>query len=88
VQGLESEVIAGAALDVYEHEEIVGKQLGELDAQLQPLKQELDALLVNPRVVMTAHNAFNTHEAIERILATTCENIIGFANGNPQNLVI
>jgi len=40
-----------------------------------------------PNVLITPHNAFNSKEAIERILKTTIENIKKFLEGNPMNLV-
>jgi len=36
---------------------------------------------------VTPHNAFNTKEAVQRILDVTRENIEGFAKGEPVNLV-
>ena len=38
-------------------------------------------------VVVTPHSAFNTREAIERILDTTVANIRAFAAGDPRNVV-
>lgn len=38
-------------------------------------------------VIVTPHSAFNTKEAVERILTTTGENIVGFIEGEPRNLV-
>jgi D-lactate dehydrogenase len=38
-------------------------------------------------VIITPHSAFNTKEAVERILITTGENIIGFAKGELKNTV-
>jgi D-lactate dehydrogenase len=44
-------------------------------------------LMKMPNVLITPHNAFNSKEAIERILMTTIENIKKFLEGNPVNLV-
>jgi D-lactate dehydrogenase len=44
-------------------------------------------LMKMPNVLITPHNAFNSKEAIERILMTTIENIKKFLEGNPINLV-
>jgi len=41
----------------------------------------------HPRVIVTPHNAFNTTEAIIRILDTTIANVTAFASGTPTNLV-
>lgn len=38
-------------------------------------------------VLITPHIAFNSREAIERILRTTVGNISGFLEGKPQNRV-
>ena len=50
---------------------------------------ENQMLMKMPNVLMTPHNAFNTQEALERILKTTIENIKGFLAGNPivKNIV-
>jgi len=44
-------------------------------------------LMKMPNVLITPHNAFNSKEAIERILMTTIENIKKFLEGNLINLV-
>lgn len=44
-------------------------------------------LIDHPRVLITPHNAFNTKEAIERILSVTTENVKAFAGGTPQNVI-
>jgi D-lactate dehydrogenase len=37
--------------------------------------------------VVTPHTAFNSREALNRILDTTVENILSFASGRPLNVV-
>jgi D-lactate dehydrogenase len=44
-------------------------------------------LMKMPNVLITPHNAFNSKEAIERILMTTIENIKKFLEGKAINLV-
>jgi D-lactate dehydrogenase len=44
-------------------------------------------LVARNDVLITPHIAFNSREAVERILATTAENIEGFAAGTPVNVV-
>ncbi|AGZ33998.1 MAG: 2-hydroxyacid dehydrogenase [Pseudomonas sp.] len=71
-------------LDVYEEE----AQLFFEDRSDQPLQDDVLArLLTFPNVIVTAHQAFLTREALDVIAATTLENIIRWAAGNPQNLV-
>ncbi|MCY1313922.1 D-lactate dehydrogenase [compost metagenome] len=47
----------------------------------------LARLLTFPNVIVTAHQAFLTREALAAIAATTLDNITRWAAGNPQNLV-
>ena len=44
-------------------------------------------LLAKDNVVFTPHIAFYSQEALERILDTTLDNILGFMAGSPQNVV-
>jgi D-lactate dehydrogenase len=83
--------LAGAGLDVLEGEEYL-KNPSLLVGQKVPaalVKQLLYAnmLLVLPNVVVAPHNAFNTAEAIERILTTTVGNIKAFVAGKLVNIV-
>jgi len=84
-------ILAGAALDVLEGEELLKD---ERQILAQPLAQDkLRTLLLNhsllnrDNVVITPHIAFNSREAVKRILETTVENIRAFLRGSPQNLV-
>ena len=38
-------------------------------------------------VVFTPHNAFNSREAIRRIVDTTLNNIVSFTKKKPKNVV-
>lgn len=92
IEALKNGVIAGAALDVLEEE-------GELDDEIALLTSphpnesalkitlENHYLISHPRVIVTPHLAFNTQEAVERILNTTIENIKQFSAGSPTNTV-
>jgi len=92
VEGLQSGVIAGAGLDVLEEEGPMFDHLVAL-GDSHPSAETLKTLLSNhyliehPNVIITPHNAFNTKEAVERILATTTENITAYDGGGPQNIV-
>ena len=50
---------------------------------------ETHVLMRMPNVLITPHNAFNSDEAMMRILNTTLENITGFIgnNRNPKNFL-
>lgn len=92
IEALQSEQIAGAGLDVLEEEAHLADEAAFLTAP-HPHEEELktvlaDHYLINhPRVIVTPHLAFNTTEAIERILNTTIENIKHFGEGIPSNIV-
>ncbi|MDO8573112.1 MAG: hydroxyacid dehydrogenase [bacterium] len=92
VKALEEGIVAGAGLDVLEEEGYMGDEI-HLLVSPHPKEEDLRILLSNhyfidhPRVIITPHNAFNTQEAIERILNTTAENIKAFVNGAPINII-
>jgi D-lactate dehydrogenase len=71
-------------LDVYEEE----AQLFFEDRSDLPLQDDVLArLLTFPNVIITAHQAFLTREALGAIAATTLDNIATWAAGAPQNQV-
>lgn len=78
VAGLESGIIGGCGIDVYENEESYFFQ----DWSGKAIEDStLVSLLGNNRVVMTAHQAFFTREAIDKIVSTTMENLSNFSSG-------
>lgn len=85
--------LRGVGLDVLpaeplirEEAEIFRSDRSDTDAELRDLLAD-HALLRFPNVVITPHVAFNTDEALRRILDTTLENIKAFASGSPENAV-
>lgn len=88
---LEEGILAGAGLDVIEGEEYITEESALLKKPLaEPtLRQLVQArlLLRRENVVFTPHIAFNSQEAVERILDTTLENLRAFLNGVPNNVV-
>lgn len=89
---LEQGIIAGAGLDVLE-EECAIKEETELMSQNKPTHCDLNTIVRNHLliarndVIITPHIAFNSREALDKILHTTAENIESFAVGNPKNLI-
>lgn len=79
---LEQGILSGAGLDVLEEEEHLNDpaELFAKGVTKDDLSELVTAHLLRERsdVIITPHNAFNTHEAIERILQTTFENIQSF----------
>lgn len=92
IDALSAGILAGVGLDVLEEEGDLSDEL-KLLAGPHPKVDELATALENhylirhPRVVVTPHVAFNTDEAIQRILDTTIDNIKAFATGKPLNVV-
>lgn len=84
--------LAGAGLDVLPEEPTIREE-AELLRSVYMREHNLDTLLADHvllhlrNVVITPHSAFNTREAVERILTTTRENIEGFIRGENVNLV-
>jgi len=84
IEALKSGQLGYLGLDVYEEE----AQLFFEDRSDLPLQDDVLArLLTFPNVVITAHQAFLTKEALGAIAQTTLDNITHWAVGTPQNLV-
>lgn len=72
--------MGGVALDVYEEEEGIFFE----DHSEEPLQDDVLArLLTFPNVLVTAHQAFLTHEALAQIAATTLGNLQKFRDRAP-----
>ncbi len=80
IEALKSGHLGGVALDVYEEEE--GVFFEDLSGQILH-DDELARLLTFPNVLITAHQAFLTHEALAEIAHVTTQNLAAFANGQP-----
>ena len=92
VKGLRSGKLGGAGLDVLEEECEMAEERELLTkgfAQKCDLKTivENHILLEMPNVIITPHNAFNTKEALMRILEVTIESVKGFKKGRKINVV-
>jgi D-lactate dehydrogenase len=86
VFGLNNKILAGVGLDVTEEETLVDSISTVMSNKVSKndLHEILSFHLLRDRddVVFTPHNAFNTKEAVERIIKTTIENIKDFCTKN------
>ena len=91
---LQAGKVAAAGLDVLECEDILTNQdvFFQRDEckNINCLHKTLlnHRLLTMPNVIVTPHVAYDTKEAIGRILDTTINNIKGFFSGKIQNIII
>jgi len=91
VAALKEGILAGVGLDVLEEEGAT--KSGSESSKATGTPEAMHVMLHNhelmhmQNVLITPHNAFNTQEALERILETTFENIRGFMSGTPVNVV-
>jgi D-lactate dehydrogenase len=93
VQALRSGKVGAAGLDVLPDEPLIREE-AELISSTFSNQHDLRNLVADhvllhmPNVIVTPHSAFNTREAVRRIVATTVENIEAFLSGRPCNAVI
>ncbi len=86
IEALKKDHLGGAGLDVLEEEGLIKEELEFLTGK-HPNRESLSKVLAghylisHPKVIVTPHNAFNTREALMRILDTTADNIVGFQRG-------
>jgi D-lactate dehydrogenase len=92
VEALHQGILAGAGLDVLEEECYIKEESHLLSKEFLK-KCDVKTMLQNhilldqENVIITPHNAFNSQEALERILDTTVENVLSFSSGKSVNMV-
>jgi D-lactate dehydrogenase len=89
LKGLQTGVIGSVGMDVYENEQPYFFQDWSARHVQDP---DLVALLGHNSVVLTAHQAFFTKEAVDKIVSTTIDNIHDFKKGltgqaHPNNCI-
>lgn len=93
LQALGEGKVQAAGLDVLPEEPSIREEAELLRSEFRR-QHDLEALLANHillrqrNVVITPHSAFNTREAVQRILDVTFENINSFLQGQPTNVVL
>lgn len=81
IRGLKSRKIGYLGIDVYDQEE----NLFFEDHSEQIINDDVfERLTTFPNVLVTAHQAFFTHEALNNIIETTMSNVKDFMNGTPK----
>lgn len=91
LQAIQNNQIAGAGLDVLEDEEIMRDPVLLFSDSCQDcnIRTSLvnSMLIDNPKTIVTPHNAFNTTEAIMRIIGTSLDNLKAYIAGEPVNVI-
>ncbi len=91
VWGLENNKIAGVGTDVLEEETYFQNPQKVLNLKnTEELCRTLmeNVLIDHPNTIVTPHNAFNSVEALKRIIDTSLANIKAFTSGKVQNDVM
>ncbi|MDY0137391.1 MAG: 2-hydroxyacid dehydrogenase [Thiomicrospira sp.] len=80
IKGLKSRKIGYVGLDVYEQE---GALFFDDHSNDIIMDDHFERLLTFPNVLVTGHQAYFTHEALEHISETTIENLLAFKQQKP-----
>jgi len=90
IWALDNNILEGAGLDVLEEEPLISeeRELLHKNIEISSYRDVMadQILLRHPKVIVTPHNAFNSEEALRRILDTTVSNIKNFQHHHPRNL--
>ncbi len=89
-EALENNQLAGAGLDVLEDENLIQnhEQVVNCGDACKLKTTVLNEIIIDhPNAIVTPHNAFNSTEALQRIIDVTVENVIAFTKGKVQNSV-
>lgn len=88
IEGINQEIISFVGLDVIEGECLM-KEEDSLALEKEPTPKydikmliQDHVLINNPHVYLTPHNAFNTQDAVDKILKSTIESINSFIENN------
>jgi len=84
IWAVDNKIVASAALDVVEAENELKAEMNEHKHEMKSLHLIVDdhKLINYKNVLVTPHNAFNTIEAITRIVQTSIDNIKCYQNGD------
>jgi D-lactate dehydrogenase len=75
---LTSGILGGIGLDVFDQEAALATALRQPRGEASSAASLVQRLLQHPNVIFTPHNAFNSHEAVERKSAMTVEQLVHF----------
>jgi D-lactate dehydrogenase len=75
---LASGILGGVGLDVFDQEATLAAALRSKSADKTPGVSIVQKLLHHPNVILTPHNAFNSHEAVERKSVMSIEQLMHF----------
>lgn len=91
INALNTKHISGAALDVLEEEPLIKEEhqliSNNFDKATLSVILENHILMNKENVIITPHSAFYSKEALHKIEETTIQNIQGFLNKKPKNLI-
>lgn len=92
IYALKKKIISYAGLDVLEEEKPLKDDLNllairRLDKKTSGIVLSEHVLFEQPNVYITPHNAFNSPEALKRIMDTTIENIKAYLDKKPINRI-
>ncbi|MEM0143139.1 MAG: NAD(P)-dependent oxidoreductase [Candidatus Parvarchaeum sp.] len=92
IDALDSKRIAGVALDVIEGEEFAGKEMEIIrkNENYDVLKNVLERSMLSnfENAILTPHIAYNTEEALSRIVASTCDNVLKASKGSEVDNIV
>ncbi|HTZ41716.1 MAG TPA: NAD(P)-dependent oxidoreductase [Candidatus Omnitrophota bacterium] len=86
IKALDKGILSAAGLDVLEAEEEIKDERGLFSRRHSRASLEGHRLLKRENVIVTPHNAFNTKEALQRILGITIEDVNYSIKNKKENL--